>query len=102
MKIIPTGHRVLVALKPIEETSKGGIVITMEHNREREQRAMTEATVVSLGPNAYKAFDDGKPWCKKGDKVLVTKYCGEDREDPETGMMYRVVNDDDILAILED
>lgn len=102
MKIIPTGHRILVSLKPVEEQSSGGIVLTTSVNKDREQKAMTEATVVSFGINAYKAFDDGDPWCKVGDKVLITKYCGEDREDPDTGIVYRVINDDDVLAILED
>lgn len=102
MKIIPTGHRVLVSLEPIEEKSKGGILLTTEDRKQMYQKAMTEATVEALGINAFKAFDDGIPWCKVGDKVLITKYCGEDREDPDNGMTYRVINDEDILAILED
>ena len=102
MRIKPCGHRVLVKLKQFEEVSQGGIIISTGEDINRQRFAMQEAVVEALGPTAFKAFDDGVPWCSVGDKVLIVKYSGEDREDPETGIIFRIVNDDDICAILEE
>ena len=99
MKWMPAGHRVLVKLKEIEKVeekkSKGGIVLEIvdESQRRREQFAITDAYVIAIGPTAYKGFDDGLPWCKVGDLVKVPKYAGENIEDEDTGIVYRVIND---------
>lgn len=100
MKIHPTGHRVLVKLKQVEEVTPGGIVLP-GRQAERETKAMQEATVVELGRTAFRAFDDGHPWCKVGDVVMIAKYSGEDRKDEKTGHIYRIINDEDIFATLE-
>ena len=102
MKIFPTGHRVLVKLKKLEEKSSGGIIITREDEKAREQRAMQEAYVVRLGKNAFRDFGDGHLWCEEGQQVLIKRYSGEDREDPKTGDIYRVLNDEDIYAVVHE
>ena len=101
-KLRPAGHRVLVRLKPIEEVSKAGIILHLETAKAIHQKATQEATIISLGPTAYRGFDDGTPWCKPGDLVLIAKYSGEDRENPETKEIFRIINDDDVLAIIEE
>jgi len=53
-------------------------------------------TVVRIGVNAWKAFDDGTPWAHVGDKVVFRKYAGEVIKDGD--VEYRVVNDEDILC----
>ncbi len=102
MKLTPAGHRILVKkVAVVEETvSKGGIVIQETGTQEQRQIAEQLGVVVSLGPNAYKAFDDGSPWCKVGDTVLMTKYCGEWRKDEATGEIYQIINDEDVLALV--
>lgn len=101
----PAGHRVLVRLKLEEEVkevvSKGGIITEIKDNKiiEREKYATQEAHVVTLGMTAFKAFDDGEAWCKTGDLVLICKYSGDDRKDPDTGDIYRIINDEDIMAV---
>lgn len=101
----PAGHRVLVKLitpkDEVEEVSESGIVLAIKDKRTRnaEKYATQEAYVVSLGINAFKAFDNGDPWCKVGDKVLICKYSGENRDDIEDGQVYRLINDDDIHGI---
>ena len=58
--------------------------------------------VVALGPDAYKdqkKFPDG-PWCKEGDWILFGRYAGA-RFGIEGGEM-RLLNDDEILAVLPD
>lgn len=107
MKIHPAGHRVLVRLKNErinEEKTDSGIIVKIKDAKtvEAEQYATQEAIIEELGINAYKAFDSGEPWCKVGDTVLIAKYSGENREDPESGVIYRVINDEDVIAILED
>lgn len=98
----PCGHRVVVKLKKVEETSKGGIVIASSQNLKREQYGVEEAYVTQIGKTAFLAFDDGEPWCAVGDLVAITKYSGKDYEDKDTGDIYRIINDDDIMAVLED
>jgi co-chaperonin GroES (HSP10) len=104
MKIHPTAHRVLVELIYVdeEEKSSGGIIVTTSKFHEARKRAMQEAFVVEIGPTAFRAFDDGVPWCKVGDRVMIAKYSGEDRADEDTGTVLRVINDEDIFAVLEE
>ena len=62
---------------------------------------METGTVVSLGPNAYKAFDDGTPWVVVGDVVKFQRYEGvliiED-EGTDDEVHYRILNDDDVFC----
>ena len=98
------GYRVLVRLKPLEKKketlSKGGLILEVKTDRQhdREQEAMTEAYVVDIGPSAFKAFDDGRPWCAVGDCVLISKYSGTLVEVDEEHI-YRMINDQDIQAV---
>ena len=58
--------------------------------------------IVSLGPNAYAdqdKFPNG-PWCKEGDWVIFGRYAGA-RFRIEGGEM-RLLNDDEILAVISD
>lgn len=101
----PAGFRVLVKLKQIdqelEEVSDGGIItkVKTKTTRELEQRATQEAYIIELGPTAFQAFDDGRPWVKPGDCVLICKYSGDDLFDIEEDAVYRVISDRDIEAI---
>ncbi|MBO35960.1 MAG: co-chaperone GroES [Verrucomicrobiales bacterium] len=95
LKIQPLGDRVLV--EPIEEAEvkKGGIIIP-DSAKEKPQ----ESKVVALGTG--KVDDDGKKVAfevKKGDTVLVSKYGGT--EIKLDGKEYKIMNSDDILAILK-
>lgn len=99
------GYRVLVKIKPIErkseEMSKGGIVLEIKTDSQlqREQEAISLAYVVDIGPTAFKAIDDGKPWCKVGDCVQISRYSGSLIDDVEDGSVYRMINDQDIQAV---
>lgn len=104
-KVTAPGYRVLVKLKQLEkqpeERSNGGIIIEVKTDAKlkREQEAMTEAYVIDIGPSAFKAFDDGKPWCKVGDCVLISRYSGALVDNVEEGQVYRIINDQDIQAV---
>jgi len=96
--IKPCGHRVLV--RPDEVADKRGHLYVPASTREREQYAQIFGTVVEIGPNAWKAFDSGEPWCKVGDRVAIAKYGGFVIEDPETKEQFRLLNDEDITCIV--
>lgn len=100
MNIKVVGHRVLIKPIFIEETTDWGFVTGIGTGYEREKAATQEGVIVDVGPNAWLAFDDGKPWAKIGDKVMFAKYAGKflkvDDED------YIVINDEDIQCILEE
>lgn len=104
-KLIPAGHRVLVKLNKIdtqkEVKTESGLIIEIKDNRQiqSEKYGTKEARVIALGQTAFRAYDDGEPWCKVGDLVMVCKYSGDDRTDIEDDEVYRIINDEDVLAI---
>lgn len=102
MKRIPKacGYRLVVKLKKVEERTASGIIIASARV-EREQEAMQEATVVDVGPEAFKQFGDTQ-WCKKGDLVLIQKYSGAIIPDIEEDEVYRVINDQDVWIRFEE
>lgn len=101
MKLHPAGHRVLVKLPDIEEKTESGLIVSWGEKSIADQKSTQIAEVIEIGPNAFRAFDDGEPWCKVGDMVFVAKYSGEDRKDPDSGAVFRIINDEDIFAIVE-
>ena len=95
VKIKPIGDRVLVEHIEEKEQVRGGIIIP-DSAKEKPQ----EAKVIALGTG--KKNEDGKvtPFeVKVGDRVLISKYGGTEIKinDKE----YKILNSDDILAILD-
>ena len=69
---------------------------------EKEKLAAIVGLVVSVGPSAYgdkEKFPDG-PWCKEGDFIIFGRYAGA-RLQIEGGSL-RLLNDDEILAVIND
>ena len=94
MSIKPLHDRVVV--KPIEadEISAGGILIP-----DSAKEKSTKGEVVAVGPG--KPLDNGSvraPSLKVGDKVIYGQYAGSAYKD--AGTEYKIVREDDILAIL--
>jgi len=95
MNLKPLGDRVLVEPVEEKEVKKGGIIIP-----DSAKEKPTEAVIIALGTG--KTDDEGKkvPFeVKKGDRVLISKYGGT--EIKLDGKEYKLLNSDDILAILE-
>jgi chaperonin GroES len=91
----PLGDRVLVEPVEEKEVKKGGIIIP-----DSAKEKPTEGIVRALGTG--KTDDSGKkiPFeVKVNDRVLVSKYGGT--EIKLDGREYKILNSDDILAILE-
>src|ERR1041385_5451281 len=91
----PLGDRVLVEPVEEKEVKKGGIIIS-----DTAKEKPTEGLIVALGTG--KTDDNGKkvPFeVKKGDRVLISKYGGT--EVKLNGKEYKILNSDDILAVVE-
>lgn len=100
MRIEPAGHRVIVKPDPLEEITQGGIVLAYGEDKKRKESAQHTGILIAIGPNAWKAFDDGIPWAKVGERVYFAKYGGFLIEDE--GQQYRLLNDEDITAIIRE
>ena len=96
----PAGWRILVLPFKSAEKSKGGIIYS-DQVMERAYIASTCGNVLAVGPHAYdkERFPEG-PWCKVGDWVIFARYAGS-RIQIEDGEV-RLLNDDEILATVED
>lgn len=94
MSIRPLGDRVVIKRLEAEETTKSGIVLTGT-SKEKPQ----EAEVVAVGPGSYIDGKEVKMELKVGDKVLFSKYSGN--EIKYEGTEYIILRQDDILAVIE-
>lgn len=86
----PVGNRVLVKKTKIEETTKSGIIIPID--KEKEQIQNTKAEVLSIG---YKV--DKELGLKVGDIVVFAKYSDSIIDNEE---QISTVKDTDIQAII--
>lgn len=98
--IYPTEFKVLILPTPIEEKTKGGIILPDE-SKEREQFAQAEGELIAVSPLAF-SYDDWKDADppKPGDRVLFAKYAGAHVKGKD-GKEYRLINDKDIGALLK-
>ena len=95
MKIRPLHDRILVKRIEEEETTKGGIIIP-DSAKEKPQ----EGLVVAAGPGRVDDAGKVQPLdVKKGDKILFSKYSGN--EITLEGEEHLIMREDDVLAVLE-
>jgi len=93
--IRPLGDRVVVKPTPIEEVTKSGIVLP-DTAKEKPQ----QGEVVSVGSG--RLLDNGQRVAidlKAGDKVLFSKYAGNDIKIDE--VEYLILRESDILGVME-
>ena len=94
VNVKPLGDRVLLELCEVAEQVKGGIFIP-DTAKEKPQ----EFRVVALGTGKFDDNGNKVPFdVKVGDIVLTSRYGGT--EVKVDGKEYKVVNSDDILAIV--
>lgn len=101
--IHPLDLRVLVLPDAAEAVTKGGIILP-EPEVEKQEYAQCKATMIAVGENAFEeaaarstAFTKPKP----GDRVLIAKYGGIIIKGND-GVKYRLMNDEDVTARLEE
>jgi co-chaperonin GroES (HSP10) len=117
-RIVPAGHRVLVTPDKAvaEEVRESGIVVPIQNHKEA-QYSIQRATVVAVGPDAWKAYrmmDDkgrevnGRPWAKEGDRVWIARGAGrrvnleeEDHIPEEQQTLLFLINDEDVCGRIE-
>jgi chaperonin GroES len=95
MKVRPLYDRILVKRVEEEEKTAGGLFIP-DTAKEKPQKGL----VVAVGNG--KVQEDGslrKLDVKEGDKVLFSKYSGNDIK--IEGVEHLILREDDVLAILE-
>ncbi len=100
----PTGYRLMVLDDPVEEKING--IILPNQTRTADEFAQQFGTVVRMGPKAFSietptgvSIDAVHP--NIGDVVNYAKYAGGTYQTDDKGSIYRIINDDDILGIVE-
>ena len=94
MKLTPLADRVVLKMVEVEETTKGGIILT---GAAKEKPEIAE--VLAVGPGG---MVDGKEivmTVQVGDKVITSKYAGTQVK--IDGEELTIVKQNDILAIVE-
>ena len=94
MNIRPLGDRVVIKKIEAEETTKSGIVLP-DAAKEKPQ----EAEVVAVGVGGFVDGKEVKMEVKVGDRVLFSKYAGN--EVKLDGEEYTILRQNDILAVIE-
>lgn len=96
--ITPVGISILVLPDAVEQTTESGIVLSTHEQHSREEMGQTDGEVIAIAEFAY--FDEKKPRCKVGDRVIMAKYAGMVRVGND-GLTYRLIKDDDVVGILD-
>src|ERR1043166_7962533 len=105
MAVKPILHRILVKQDRLEDRdetfkrARAAGIITDFDERKREQAAIDTGVVVDFGPTAFKDFNADNP-LKVGDTVVYARYGGKTIKDPQDGVEYVALNDEDVIAIL--
>ena len=101
MKAIPTQYTALIKPEEVEGKSDGGIFLP-DNVRNRMQYAVDRGEIVAFGDGFY--VDRPGPTPKVGDKVIFDRYAGSliTIQEGDERIDYRLVNDDKIIAILEE
>lgn len=99
--LIPVEFFVVVELPPREEKTAGGIILP-SMVQDKDKLATQEGTLVAISPLAfnYDNWPDGSRKPAIGDKVLFRRYAGALHE--RDSRDYRLLNDKDIIAIVEE
>ena len=92
------GWKLLILPFQVKTKTDGGIILP-ERTRDDESSLIFMGKVLQLGDLAYSRPDMGdKPWCKVGDFVVFGKYAGMRLK--FKGVDLRILNDDEVLAVL--
>ena len=94
MSLKPLFDRVVIKDAEMEETTKGGLILTSSA-KEKPQYA----TVIAVGPGGVVDGKEVTMQVEVGQKVVYSKYAGT--EIKIDGEEYKIVRQSDILAIVE-
>ncbi len=91
MNLKPLGNRVIVKPMPKEETTKAGIILPETVNKESRM----EGEIIAIGSGEKVS----KLNLKVGQKVVYSEYGGSEIKIEDQD--YKILNHDDLLAIVE-
>ena len=94
MNLKPLFDRVVIKDAEMEETTKGGLILTSSA-KEKPQYAY----VIAVGPGGVVDGQDVTMQVKEGQKVVYSKYAGT--EIKLDGEEVKIIRQSDILAIVE-
>lgn len=105
--IKPLLHRILVRPERLEDFNKDiqraksmGLVIPEMEEMKRAQASVDRGVVVALGATAYRDYNVDPP-VQPGDIVNYARFAGKLMEDPETGVEYICLNDEDLICVIK-
>ncbi len=91
----PLYDRVVVEPEKTEEKTKGGVVLPDSVEKEKPQ----EGKIIAVGKGKYVGGKFVRPEVKVGNKILYTKYGGDEIE--ISGQKVIILEAKDILAIIK-
>ena len=94
MNLKPLFDRVVIKDAEMEETTKGGLILTSTAKKKPQY-----ANVVAVGPGGVVDGKDITMQVSVGQKVVYSKYAGT--EIKLDGEEYKIIRQSDILAIVE-
>ena len=95
MKLVPLFDKVVLEKEKMEETTKSGIGLPGQDDKEKPGQAV----VIAVGPGGVVDGKEISMQVKVGQHVLFSRYAGSEVE--LDGKKYTVVKQNDILAIVE-
>ena len=102
MNIKPVEFKVLIKPDKVEGQTSGGLYLP-DSARDKQQFSVDRGEIVSVGEGFFRDLPGPVP--KVGDRVIFNRYAGSlitFEEDDRTRTDYRLCNDKDICAILEE
>lgn len=100
------GFRILVRPDPVEEVTKGGIILATD--KRMEAGATQTGTVIDVGTEAFRSYNRAAgfgeryvPWCKPGDYISFARYAGKWIDDLVTKEELLMINDEDVTGVWE-
>lgn len=103
--ITPVWGRVVVRPLDIEQTDslyKNTCLAIPDEVLKQDQRQQSKAVFIKAGDDAFDSWQGRKP--KPGEEVVIEKHLGTAFEVEIDGkkIVYRLINDDNVVAILEE
>lgn len=106
--LIPVTHRVIIKQEKLEEIDPTyikmkalGFERASHEDTTRAQAGVDKGKIVSFGPTAFRDFETDVPF-KVGDLVAFAKYSGKTVTDPDDGLEYVCLNDEDIVCLIKE
>jgi co-chaperonin GroES (HSP10) len=101
---IVKGHRILLEIEQIKNEIKTDKIVLrqefLDQENNRGKLGCEIGRVVAIGPDAFVRRGATEPYCYPEDYVLFVQYSGVPYPHPNTKKTYRIVNEDDILAVI--